>query len=481
MYESIFMESTEEKGILLSKYEKLFDLTINYINDIEVLQKTVKQGNYKDYKDEIIKLIEDYKAGIKFEKKPEPIEIGTVNKVRNRLKARKRDCEKILNKLIKLKKGFRFGISYFDGILLNRSKMLAKNVDEREYGIANDNFRLVNYAMDWAEKVMMDLYNLVDQDLNLITIIERMYTKTRVYENTSIENRKQQILFESPYNFGIDDVSQICKNQFEILMENKEADKEDEIEKKKSDYVPVYVLIQTAEEEAIKGKNLRDEDKPGVEFNKFINKLSKGDHHYHTGLSFDDSFKEIQSYHAFTSTGGGIHKEIIGDKDWFGNVYVAVQFIEKDTVERMKKIVKDFFNKDSETHYHWAQYARIFLHSPRNSDLNFVCSTFVAHLLWRADPKLINKPFGAIRPEECTLLPRSFYVKHIKEPGEYKEGSAENKEIKQITKELYNKHIDQIMDYNNQLPKVMLKEEIKKANSFDKLMNVLIKKVIAGG
>ena len=43
MYESIFMESTEEKGILLSKYEKLFDLTINYINDIEVLQKTVKQ------------------------------------------------------------------------------------------------------------------------------------------------------------------------------------------------------------------------------------------------------------------------------------------------------------------------------------------------------------------------------------------------------------------------------------------------------
>ena len=486
--ESIFIESSEEKGILLSKYKKVFDIMSNFITSIEVLSKEVKKGNEKNYKDEIVKLIEQFKSDVQFEKKPEPIELGTTSKVKKELNHYKRLCDHFLNQLVKLRKGFKFGTSYLNGMLFNRTKMIPKEVDQQKYTVGNDNFRLLNYAIDWAEKVLIDLFNLVDQDLNILSIVERLYVKTKVYESTEAQLNKNKILFESFCDFGLQDVSEIERLPFEVLVESSKEEVKEETPSKeessekvsKSDFVPVYVLIQTADTEAVKANTLTDKEKSGFEFNKFLNKLTKGDHHYHAGIAFDDSFKEIYSYNAKTDTGGGINKETIGDRNWFGQPYVCVQFLEKDKVEKMKKIVKSFLDKDPETKYHWAQYARIFIHKMRNSELNFVCSTFTAYILWKADPKLINKPFGSIRPEECTLLPRSFFVKHIEEPKEFKAGSKEHTEFTKIVKELYNKHIDQVMDYNNQLPKIMLKEEIKKANGFDKLMNALIKKLLGG-
>ena len=490
--ESIFIESSEEKGILLPKYKKVFEVLLTFITNIEVISKAAKKGNEKNYKDEIIKLIEQFKKESKFEQKPEPIEIGTVGKTRLEIKKYQRLCDRILDQLVKLRKGFMFGTSYFNGILFNRSKMIPKEVDQQKYQIGNDNYRLLNYAIDWAEKILIDLYNLVDQDSNLLSIISRMYIKNRIYESGEIKLNKNKILFESNYSFGVNDVSEIEKLPFEVLVESSKEevkeetpDKEVSSEEKvsKSNFVPVYVLIHTVDQDKLKEKQLKGEqltkiEKDGVDFSNFLKKLTHGDHHIHAGISFDDTFKKIYSDNAHTKWGSGIQEETITDRNWWSKIYVNVQFIEKDKVEKMKKIIAEMIKKQEKTKYHWAQYARIFLHKPRNSELNFVCSTFTAYILWKADPKLLNKPFGAIRPEECTLLPRSFFVKHIEDPSNYKQGSPEYNEFTKIVKELYNKHIDQIMDYNNQLPKVMLKEEIKKATGFDKLMNLLINKVL---
>ena len=65
-----------------------------------------------------------------------------------------------------------------------RSKLYSKDINPEHYDIINRNVRLTFLALDWTEKVLMDLFNMIDQDLNLITILFTAYSKHKIFENT---------------------------------------------------------------------------------------------------------------------------------------------------------------------------------------------------------------------------------------------------------------------------------------------------------
>ncbi len=180
-YESIFVESSEELGILYKSYKPVLAHLNHFITTIENTAKKLNDDPSSVDIDLSVS-IKKFKEDIVVEKNPEPIKIGLIKDTNNVLKKFKSDLDECLERYAATKKSVKYGGSSLSAIR-NRPKVYSKEINPETYEKIGKIIRDVNRSLDWVEKCIIDLYSLVDQDLDLLNIINRVYVKNKIYEN----------------------------------------------------------------------------------------------------------------------------------------------------------------------------------------------------------------------------------------------------------------------------------------------------------
>lgn len=177
---SIFKESTEDMGIMFNSYKPILDITENFLDSIEDCIESLNEnpsGVDIDITDEISKFKED--TSIDFQ--PESIDIYKMRFYLHDINDFKSRLERLLDRFVKMKNKTAYGGNYLRAII-NKPKVYSRDIDPEAYERINNNIRNVARAMDWIEKVMIDLFNMADQDINILNIINRVYVKQHIYE-----------------------------------------------------------------------------------------------------------------------------------------------------------------------------------------------------------------------------------------------------------------------------------------------------------
>jgi len=179
--ETIFIESSEVLGLRYQQYRKIPNIINGFLEKISAYVqqlKTSPETNMEGIGD----VIQNFKSDIIVDDKTEPIDPTKVRGTRNFLKKMKNEADTILTKLSKLRNQVHFGGNLVRGILL-KPNVYSRDIDDDAYGNISNNMRAVHRSLDWTEKVLIDLFNLIDQDLNILTIVNRQYLKRKIYEN----------------------------------------------------------------------------------------------------------------------------------------------------------------------------------------------------------------------------------------------------------------------------------------------------------
>ena len=184
-----FQESNEELGLLYNSYKGLHKTIEEFMNKVEVGVNLLVKDPFKT-KIELNDDIKRFKSDISVKLVYSPIEVNNLKSIIGQIKKFKQAIDKSLTRYSKLRNKISFGGNYIRAIL-NRPKVYSKEVDPEKYELENHNIRTVNRAMDWCEKALLDLFNLVDQDLNILTIVNRVYVKQHIYESTDSTESKE--------------------------------------------------------------------------------------------------------------------------------------------------------------------------------------------------------------------------------------------------------------------------------------------------
>lgn len=180
-YTGIFTESSEDIGLLYSEYKDMKDDVTKLLEKVEEKIKFF----LKDPKNYVINLkddIDQFKKSTGRKLSPKEIDIRGVKSQKKEIKDFKNDLDKILKRYSSIKDKIAFGGNYFRAIL-KRPKVYSKEIDYDAYEAINRNIRNIDRAMDWIEKVLMDLYNMADHDLNVLTLVGEVYARRRIYES----------------------------------------------------------------------------------------------------------------------------------------------------------------------------------------------------------------------------------------------------------------------------------------------------------
>lgn len=187
---SIFTESSEDMGILYTGYKPFYDIIDKFLKVIDYnidILTTKPDVNKIDMKKEIDDFKEYFKKYSTNKIQPSEIDINKIKSLCKEIKSYRNDMNKLLDIYAKLRNKIAFGGNYFRAII-KRPKVYSKSVDENKYNNINSNIRMVDYALDWVEKILIDVFNLIDQDLNILTIVNKVYAKPHIYESADSGN-----------------------------------------------------------------------------------------------------------------------------------------------------------------------------------------------------------------------------------------------------------------------------------------------------
>lgn len=468
----IFLESNEELGLLYNRYRKIPSIISNFLDDLDVVLKEANNNSVDSAKEKIGTLkesIRKFKSDVEIKlMKPEPIAMSEINEMRFKIKSTKNETEKCLDRLSRMKKISKFGDNWIKGILIKPKVYQNTISDDKEINV-NEVMREIARGMDWAEKTILDVFNLADQDLNLLSIVKKIYYK-KIFEfveddllDEEVELEYQWILDESSGSIGkylSDD--ETGDNNVDIL--------DEVIKKNDEEYYPVFSIVVSYDPDKI--KTCTTEQKAMITRWKAIHGLTMGDEYSHTIVSFDTSFE-----HMFHFMGKGFESDSIMKNPSYlisKSIYVNVTFITKSERDIVINEVRNYQQNKDQTSYDLLQLIMQLFGKSTHKDKRQICSTFVGYLLTKANAKNVHRDYSLIRPEDITILPRSFYVITFKDVNDFIERKDE---FEKRVQKIYDDNIDEIREYNNSLPKVLLKDSYKKANSIDKLFAYLAQKM----
>lgn len=180
-YISIFTESSEDMGILFKSYKGL-PIIINKF--IKVIESNISKliNNPEKSKINLSNEISKFKSDIDIDFKPCPINMNEISSNKKDIKEFRSQVDDIVDKLANLKKKTSFGGNFVRSIIL-RPKVYSKDINEESYESINISIRNIDRALDWVEKIIIDLYNMINQDLNILTIVDKVYNKKKIYES----------------------------------------------------------------------------------------------------------------------------------------------------------------------------------------------------------------------------------------------------------------------------------------------------------
>jgi len=240
---------------------------------------------------------------------------------------------------------------------------------------------------------------------------------------------------------------------------------------KKEKFVPIFGIAKSYSHLKVRndGTPKSKSELNSIKFSKIINRLTRGDNYSHALVSFDDSFTKMYSY----EDEGFDIDNIMENDSWMGteSIYICVMFVKKEDKKRMQDFVKYLIKNRNETKYASANLLKAFIATPAKVDKRFVCSTFSGYILSCSDPKNLHRDYSRLRPDDLTILPRAFYVMNVKDREEF---IAKKSEIKAKVKAIYDEYYDEIDDYNNHLPKLMLQDRVDNLKFLDKIFDWII-------
>ena len=179
----IFMESNETIGILYDSYVPLLEITKQFLGEMEIaiadLRNDPEDVDISDISDEI----QAYKQKMQTQLVPAEIIPSQIRKTMKKLKDFQTDLNQVLERFAKDKDKIAFGGNYFRAVI-QKPKVMTNSIDGSRQAVINEAIRYVSLGMDWIEKYLIDLFNLNDQDLNIVEIVNRVYLKQKIYEST---------------------------------------------------------------------------------------------------------------------------------------------------------------------------------------------------------------------------------------------------------------------------------------------------------
>lgn len=181
---TIFTESNEDMGLLFDGYKGIGEQVKSFLGIIEgKISELLKDPQHAsaDLREEITK----FKAAVDKKPTPKPINISKVGATKAAVKNYRSDMEKVLDRYAKARDKMSFGGNLMRSIIM-KPKVYSKEIDSESYAKNNRNIRNIERALDWVEKVLIDLFNLIDQDLNILTLVGKVYGKRKIYEYTEI-------------------------------------------------------------------------------------------------------------------------------------------------------------------------------------------------------------------------------------------------------------------------------------------------------
>lgn len=470
--DSIFVESNEGLGLLYNRYRNIPKKINEFLNNVE---KAINSANRKeipgDDKFNLNQNLEQFKQSVHVDmQSPEHIDPSKIKNLRGMISSTKKETEGVLNRLGKLRSKTTFGKNWISGILIKPKVYLKDDVDPQFHANVNKLLREINRSLDWAEKTILDLLNLSDQDLNLLSVVQKVYFRKFLEEvdimDMDIEDAEPQ--FESYFAVGgEDDDTEEEDNTHSFI--------DDKIEE---EYFPIYSIItsydiQRLEDEISQpGSNVPENVKKLVMRGKGIRNVTLGDNYSHTLVSLDTSFR-----HLYHFVGTGFERDDIMTNKAFEltkSIYVNVTFLTKSELTAVKKQLDNFKVNKDQTAYDLIQFVTQAIGKKQHKNNRLMCSTFLGYLLQTANPKNTHRDFSMIRPEDITILPRAFYVIDFKDKDDF---IKRHDDFEKRIKKIYDDNIDEIREYNNELPKVLLKSQMKEKGALDKFMDWMVKKL----
>lgn len=262
-------------------------------------------------------------------------------------------------------------------------------------------------------------------------------------------------------------------NDIEVWLEASKA-------KRLKKLYPIFILSRHVESDKI--KNIKDDKiKNQVErsnnFSKILNAVTGGQY-THCGISLNENLKDIYSFNTINQDqDSGYSIEHINDVNWSAcTIYVTVSFVQKESIDKIKAFLKDLKSNAKQSEYQFSQLIKTLINQKSGFDYKFICSSFVGYILYLADARNLNRNFNLIKPDDVTVLPKTFYIMNIDSDEWNRKGSNEMNDFKARVKNIYDKNIEELNEYNNHVPKIMIQNEIKKTSSFDNFINELINK-----
>lgn len=503
MRPTIFIESSEEQGILYNRYHTIPTKIDSFIKEIgNAIAAVNKEGvdDAKEISKKLLDKLDEFKKSIDLNiKKPDPVEVDELKDTKKKIKACREYVEELIGKLGKLRKQAKWGTNWIDGILF-RSKILHHSMESEMQDKTNEVVRAITRSLDWAEWVTLDLLNLTSQDLNILTLVDKVY-----YRNI-FENNELDINLEDPVYESIDDVlaSDINDDEYVSIFEDEDISSEPDIEnqepvennteednnendlgdvdndemldmpiddKSGEEYYPVY-CITTAGDPDYEDPNKSKEVRGSKGIAKLINNITLGETHTHASIAFDPNLKRCYSFDLLGFKIEDFQTMKTGTINIARDIYVAVTFLTKQEMENVKEGIRDYINTGDDSNYNVKQFINQIFGKTQHLTHSQICSTFVGYLMNVANPKYIHRDYSMIRPEDITLFPRSFHVISFKNQQDLCNRISE---VPKRTKEIYDANIDEIREYNNELPKILIKHDMKQYKTIDKIFNSLLR------
>lgn len=248
-----------------------------------------------------------------------------------------------------------------------------------------------------------------------------------------------------------------------------------ELDKKHQEkLVPIYGIIKSYSHDKLRndGSEKTSSELSSIKFDKIIHALTRGDNYSHALVSFDDSLTHMYSY----EDEGFVEDNIETKLSWMGtkSIYICVMFVRESEKKQMEAFVRNLKEHQQETKYASVNLLKAFVGKPIKNDKRFVCSSFTGFILSCSNPKNLHRDYSRLRPEDITVLPRAFYLMNVKDAADFK---AKHQELQQKVKDIFDEYHDEIDDYNNHLPKLLLQDRVDKLKTLDKILDWIIYKM----
>ena len=199
---SLFVESNEELGILYNGYSPIADKVKKFLDLIE-FNINKFDHNTKEYKVDLRSDINEFKKVVNSKIYPEELEVKEVSKYILLVKKFQNELDKLLKQYADLKDKMSFGGSLYRN-KIKKPKALEPKNDPEAYKNISISLNNINRALDWAEKCLLDLFNLADQDMNLLTLLDKVYVKQHIFEGKELPHGvydENEIVYEDSYRY----------------------------------------------------------------------------------------------------------------------------------------------------------------------------------------------------------------------------------------------------------------------------------------